>query len=162
MRIPPPARILVEQTGSASNIQALLDNIESTVSEVSTPADESASVDDTSVDDGEVRLAIEKIIFINSTVSLKSDVLGDTELELPDFRLANLGSKENGLTADQLGIEIARQLVEQINDGISQLISDLAKEAAEKSFREKLGASTTKSIDKLKSFFKRDKGEDEG
>lgn len=144
------ARVLAEQVGGGTNLQALLNNMEGAGAQSSTDASGSA----------DVRLAVESLNFSNGSVSLRSDVFGEREFALPNITMANLGSRENGLTPDELGAEIADRLVGEVTDAVTDEIKDLAREAAKAKLKEQLGEKTAEGLNKLKGLFGRSKDEE--
>jgi uncharacterized protein involved in outer membrane biogenesis len=114
------ARILAEQVGGGTNIQALMNGMSSDEGEVSAGTDESAS---------EILLAVEEITFINGKIKLQSDVLGAQDLALPDFTLRDIGTRESGLTPDELSEEIASEVLGEVKDAV------MASKDRRKSFR---------------------------
>lgn len=137
--------ILVEQQGSTTNIQTLRNNMDSGGGEPSgsEPSDTPSTT----------RLAVNEINFTNGTVLLKSDVLGERTLPLPNIALRDIGSAEQGLTPTELGQAIAGQLIGQVRDVVSAELKTLAREEATRKLKEKLGESASEGINKLKGLF---------
>ena len=138
------ARVLAEQAGSSTNIQALMDGMSA--------GGDGADSGDASGASGP-KLAVQKIQFTNGNLNLKSDVFGERTLTLADFTLNNLGSADEGLTPDELGSEIAAGLLGQVKDAVKDNISDLAREAAQDKLKEKLGEQAGEGLNKLKGLF---------
>ncbi|MBT4162480.1 MAG: hypothetical protein HOC70_02305 [Gammaproteobacteria bacterium] len=142
------ARVLAEQVGGGTNIQALMNGMSS---------EASGSGEGEGDEEGqEVQLAVREISFTNGNLDLRSDVLGERTLTLPDFTLKDLGSAEQGLTPDELGAEIATELLGQVKDAVMDEISDLAREAAMVKLKEKVGEKAAAGLDKLKGLFKKE------
>lgn len=137
--------ILVEQQGSTTNIQTLRNNMDTGAGEPSgsEPSDTPSTT----------RLAVNEINFTNGTVLLKSDVLGEQTLPLPNIALRDIGSAEQGLTPTELGQAIAGQLIGQVRDVVSAELKRLAREEATRKLKEKLGESASEGINKLKGLF---------
>ncbi len=144
------ARVRTEQKGTETNVQTLMDNIES-----GPGGGGNADSEETNENDGPL-LAVNEIDFLNSSIHLSSDVFGEENLTMPDFRLRNLGSKEKGLTTEELGYEITFQVVGQIASAVSDALAEHAREAASEALKSKISESAAESIDKLKSLFDKD------
>ena len=140
------ARVLAEQAGSSTNIQALMDGMSA--------GGDGADSGDASGASGPM-LAVQKIRFTNGNLNLKSDVFGERTLTLADFTLNNLGSADEGLTPDELGSEIAAGLLGQVKDAVKDNISDLAREAAKAKLKEKLGGEAERGLENMKGLFKK-------
>lgn len=139
------ASILFEQLGTNTNLQALMKNMSTEGSGPATggePATES-----------ETKLAINEVNFTNGTVLLKSDVLGERTLNLPDIALRDIGSAEQGLSPDAIGQAIAVQLTQQVRDAVGQELKDMAREEAKRKLKEKLDDATSEGLNKLKGLF---------
>ncbi len=145
-------KVLAEEIGGTTNVQTLLDNIKSGTSTPGDPDEEAEATETPGATESEdILLAIESIDFLNGNVSLKSEILGDRELELIDFRLRQLGSKEKGLTPAELGAEIASQVIVQISAAVTDMIADLTSE----SLKDKISEKSGEAMNKLKSLFKK-------
>ncbi len=123
--------VLAEQKGTSTNVQALLDGMpEATASGEGSPSEAPGS---------EILLAIGQVNFANGSMELRSDQFENQKVELNRLNLRNLGTPENGLTPEQVGAEVANQLVDQIKVAVQDAIAQYAKKEAEKKIREKLG-----------------------
>jgi hypothetical protein len=96
------ADIAVVMQGRRSNLEALMDNVENST-EPSTGAPEP-------------NVVIEQFDFTNARASLRSDLLGEAELDVPDVHLTDVGRKSDGVTAT----EAAGQLLRPITQAISR------------------------------------------
>ncbi len=135
--------VRAEQTGTSTNVQAMLDAMEASEGDGGgEAAGESAATED-------VLLAVGKIDFQSGNIQFVSDTFGQQSVDLPDFRFSDLGSKDNGLTPEQLATEATDQLVSQVQVAVSDLIEDLVRQAAEKKLNEETGGK----FGKLKSLF---------
>jgi len=145
------AYLLAEQKGlNDTNLQALLDNIESG-SESSAAKPAAAS----SADSGakEILLAVKKFTFTDSKMTLMSEQFGEQSLDLPPIRLSNLGSKEKGLTPEQLANAVIKPLIAQAKKAAKNRLEDLAKEKLSEKLTEKLGKDGAEKLNQLKSLF---------
>jgi len=141
------AKVLAEQVGGGTNIQALINGM-------SSGEDDGNGSSSTEED---VRLAVNEISFTSTNLSLKSDIFGERSLTLPDFTVRNLGSAEAGLTPTELGMEITRQLMGQVSDAVVGELKDLALDATRARIRERIGEKAEEGLNKLRGLFdKRD------
>ena len=138
--------ILVEQVGTSTNLQALMDGMESSSSG-------GGSANPASSESSGLLVAVNEINFSSGNVLLKSDVFGERTLTLPNIALRDIGSEEQGLTPDQLGGAIAAQLITQVRDAVSDELKELAREEAKRKLKEKLGETAEEGIEKLKGLF---------
>jgi len=145
------AYLLAEQKGlNDTNLQALLDNIESG-SENSAAKPAAASSSDS--DAKEILLAVKKFTFTDSKMTLVSEQFGEQSLDLPPIRLSNLGSKEKGLTPEQLANAVIKPLIAQAKKAAKNRLEDLAKEKLNEKLTEKLGKDGAENLNQLKSLF---------
>ena len=142
------ARVLAEQEGRNSNIQALLDGM-TTGAEANDASSEKVG--------GEILLAVKKVSFTNGSVQLKSDVFGETSITLPDFTVRDLGTSTDGMTPEQLGEAIAMQLAFQVKDEVVKELRELAKEAALDKLKEQISGKALEGLEDLKRLFGRDR-----
>ncbi len=123
--------LLAEQKGVTTNVQVLMDGMETT-EQAAAPADANAASSD-------VLLAIGQINFDDGTMELRSDQFETQNVALKQLRLNNLGSADNGLTPEQLGAEVGAQLMKQVQDAVSAALSQYVRKKAESAIKEKLG-----------------------
>lgn len=143
------ARVLAEHKGTGTNVQTLMEGMESTESQPDTTEGSSA----------DSLFAVELISFTNGSMKLRSDILGEHERSLPNFTMTDLGTREQGMTAEELGAEVARSVVLQVQQAVKNMISDLATEGAVDKIKEK----ASEGLNKLKGLFSGgDKDEDDG
>ena len=135
------AAVLAEQVGGGTNLQAMMNQL-----------NKKQAQHTTETTGQEIYLAVDNVNFTNGSVALRSDVFGERTLTIPDFTLTRLGTAEQGLTPDQLGQEIATQLIGQVRDAVEDELRSLAVEAARDKVKEKLD----EGLDKLKGLFKKD------
>lgn len=148
------ATLLAEQKGlKDTNLQALLDNIQSSTTSTSKQPAQNAATDDGK----EILLAVKKFTFADSTMTLMSEQFGEHTLKLPPIHLSNLGSKEAGLTPEQLATAVVKPLVAQAKKAAQDRLEDMAKEKATEKLNEKLteklGKDGAEKINQLKSLF---------
>lgn len=139
------AKILAEQAGRTTNLQALLDSIDSR---------SGSGGGSSTTETPNVKLAVDKISFINGAVTLRSDVLGEKQFTLPELTMREIGTRQNGLSPNELGEAIAKALLKEVKDAVMDEVEDLAKEAAKEKLREKIGDRAVDGLEKLKGLFK--------
>lgn len=139
-------QVLVEQRGSQTNVQTLLDGMPKSEAFEGAAASHSADVE----------LAIKRVKFADGGLELRSDTLGNHNLSLPGFNLKSIGSATDGKTPDQVCAEIAAQLTSLVARAAKAAIADVAKQRAKAKPREKLGDIANDGINKLKGLFRKD------
>ncbi len=139
--------VLAEHNESGLNLDVLMDNIDSSESAGDAEASEAS--------DEDVLLAVDHFAFTNSTAVLKSKQLGEHDLSLPSIELRGLGTRDKGLTPEQLAMAAMGQLVGQVQDAVKDSIKDLAADAAKKAIIRKIGDKGKEGMEKLKSLFDR-------
>lgn len=145
------ADLLAELKGlKDTNLQALLNNVKSQSGNTSN----SSNADSSSSD---VRLAVKKFTFTDSSIQLLSDQFGEKIIKLPAINLRDLGTAEKGLTPDELANAVMQPILkaakEAVQDYVEKLAKDKAEEAVKKKLTEKLGEDGGEKLDQLKSLF---------
>lgn len=148
------ASLLAEQKGlKDTNLQALLNNVQSNSAGANKPQAETQKTEAGS----DVRLAVKKFTFADSDMKLVSEQLGEHTVKLPAINLTNLGSKEKGLTPEELANAVIEPLIAQAKRAAQDRLEDLAKEKAKeelnKKLTEKLGEDGAEKLNQLKSLF---------
>ncbi|MEP5837511.1 MAG: hypothetical protein ABJ322_07320 [Marinobacter sp.] len=147
------ARLSAEQKGTATNLQDLLDGMD-------TGASTTEPVPATS-DTADVRLMLENFSFTNSSATLKTQQFGDKTLKLPDLKLSGLGDRQTGLTPEQLASKMVSSLVKQAEKAVADYLKKLGKDAAKKELNkqvdDKIGSENREKLEGLKGMFKKDK-----
>ena len=139
------AQVLVEQRGTQTNVQSLLDGMP-----------ESEAFDGAAASDSaDVELAIKRIKFADGGLELRSGTLGNHDLSLPGFNLKRIGSATDGKTPDEVSAEIAMQLTSLVASAVSETIADISKQRAKAKLRGKLGKTAIDGINKLKGLFRK-------
>jgi hypothetical protein len=130
-----------------TNVQTLLDNMQKAVGENSSSKDGSSD---------DVRIMIEKISFAATVIDLQTEKLGSKKINLPGFSLSKIGDKKTGVTPEQAGQQITKQLMEKVKAAVKKELGKLLSEEAKGQLKEKLQDKLKESIDtdKLKSLFK--------
>lgn len=143
------ADLIAEQKGSTTNLNELLDNMNS-----GEATSESTSNDESSASD--VRLVLEKFAFTGTAATLTSPQLGEKALSIPDIRLRDIGDKETGLTPEQLATSMVKALLKQVEAAVTVEIKKMAKVAAQDALEKNLSADDKAKLDDVKSLFKKD------
>lgn len=125
-----------------TNIQALLDNMAQAGGKKSQSKDSSSE---------DVRIMIEKIRFAATTIDLQTEKLGNKTINLPAFSLNNIGDKKTGVTPEQAGQQITRQLMTKVKAAVKKELSGLLTDEAKDKLQDKLKEQL--NTDKLKSLF---------
>lgn len=146
------AQLLAEQKGlKDTNIQALMDNLDksSSAAEASEAEAESGS---------DVRLMVEKLAFVNGTVDLKTEQLGDYQMQLPDINVADIGDKQQGLTPEELATALLQPVLQQVKKQVAVELQDKAEEKAKEKLKEEIGKKLSpedqKKLEGLKGLLK--------
>jgi uncharacterized protein involved in outer membrane biogenesis len=151
-------RVVAEQKGTSTNLQALLKNVDSGAQQPSSePEGEGTALD--------VLIKVGQLNFTNGSMQLVSDRWGESDLPLPTIKLTSIGGS-SGVPPDQLAEKILQPLLKQVisnlEQGIKQLVEGKAKEklrAKEDELKEKLNSKLGDKLgtdtDSLKSLFSR-------
>lgn len=145
--------IVAEQKGLTTNIQALLDNLP-------TSEDSSAPADDASSESADVLLMIEKLNFINNTITLKTEEYGEYQLELPAIVQNNIGSKDKGLTPAELGQAILKPFLDKAQNAAESKVKEIVKSEITDKAKEKAEEELKKQEEKLKDAISEKLGDD--
>lgn len=146
------AKLLAEQKGvKDTNIQALLDNLKKSGSGAESAEAEADAESD-------VRLMVEKLTFVNGNVDLKTEQLGDYQMQLPTIDVANIGDKQTGLAPDELATAILQPILAEAKQQVRDELEDKAKEKAKERLQEeldkKLSPEDQKKLEGLKGLLK--------
>ena len=137
--------MLVEQRGTQTNVQSLLDGMP-----------ESEAFDGAAASDSaDVELAIKRIKFADDGLELRSGTLGNHDLSLPGFNLKRIGSATDGKTPDEVSAEIAMQLTSLVASAVSDTIADITQQRVKAKLREKLGKTAIDGVNKLNGLFRK-------
>lgn len=132
-------RVLAEQTGTMTNVQKFMDGMPK--------SDDSGDVGGTASSEADIKLAISRIDFSNGMMELRSDQMGNQSIELETLQLRNIGTPENGLTPDEVGEEIAGQLMVSVQDALKSALVKYLRKEAESSIKSKLGSLFSRDKD---------------
>ena len=132
--------VLAEQKGTTTNVQSLMDAMESA---------DSNNGGSSAGEDAEIEMAIARISFSENTMELRSEQLGSRSVKLSDMNFRQLGTQDNGLTPDEVAAELSTQLLGQVQDAVKSALQKYLAEEAETQLKGKLK-------EKLGSLFSRD------
>lgn len=141
--------VVAEQKGVTTNVQTMLKAIKENLPRAKEEAERDAEA---------LRFMVEDLRFTDSVLKLVTEQHGEREFPIPAVEASNLGSKEVGLTAQELGVAILEPYLERAKAVARDKVKDLAerelKDKAEAKVREKLGDDAeTKAADKIKRLF---------
>jgi len=138
------ARLIAEQKGGTTNLQALLKGMKSGSKK---PEAADKSKDEKPQASGtDVKLAVQRMTLENSAVTLITEQWGERQISMPMIALKQLGSASHGLSPEQLTDEIVSQLTRQVEKRVAQELKKLAEEKLKEKAKEKLGGGL---LDKL-------------
>ncbi len=126
-----------------TNIQALIDNLESS----SSGSTESSS--SSSSESADVRLMIESFRIGDSSIALETEKFGGRTVKLPGYTQKNIGDKKNGLTPEQISQTIMDGLLARAKKAVKSELENLLKGELEAKAKEKLEEAKQKATDKL-------------
>ena len=149
-------RIVVEQKGTTTNVQTLLDNLPSTKQPEKKPEAEK-----TGGEPLDLLVKVRKFQFVDSAATLVTEKWGEQKLALPPVILNNIGG-DKGVPPDQFAQAVIKPLLKQVNraarDKLKGMVEDKAKEALKKKedelkdkYRSKLEEKTGGSLKSLLS-----------
>jgi hypothetical protein len=149
------ANLLAEQKGlTETNLQALLNNVTGAAGSSSTDSNSTAS---TTESNSAVLFAVEKFTFSDSNLKVVTEKWGDFNLTLPAISLKNIGSKDKGLTPEQLTEAMIQPILKSAEKSVKQNIEKMAKNKAKEKLQEKLndklGSGKVEQLNQLKSLF---------
>ena len=105
------------------------------------------AVGHTGSSEADIKFAISRIDFSNGMMELRSDQIGNQSIELEKLQLRNIGTSENGLTPDEVGEEIAGQLMVSVQDALKSALVKYLRNKAQSSVKSKLGSLFSRDKD---------------
>lgn len=153
------AHLLVEEKGLTNiNLQALMNNVKNNTGSGKSQQsveDKPAATTEDPVED--VRLAIEKFTLQGINMRIVTSQWGERTLTMPPIQLSNIGSRDNGLTPEEMTQAILKPVLAKAQKAAEEELQDLAREKAqdeaEKRLKEELGDDDSEKLDRLKSLF---------
>ncbi len=150
------ARLSYEQQGSTSNLQAILNNLDSASSghtSSSAGQDESASG---------ARIIIDDFRFLNAQASFVIPGLGQQKIvKIPDIEISGIGRKSAGVAAAEAARQILEPVIREamqaaIDGSVDDLMEDLGNDIREKAMQRLDESLGEKDAEKLKGLLNRD------
>ncbi len=138
------ARVIAEQKGLGTNLQALMKNLESS----SDSNNEPVASEDSGSSSPEILIKVGLFQFLNSSTSLVSEKWGEKEVSIPDIELAELGG-EKGLPPQQLAETVLKPVLKQLNKAIEKRLKELFEGKVKEKLEEKQDELKKKFSDKL-------------
>lgn len=139
------------QKGLTTNLQEMLKNFKQ---------EPSAGTEATSTESKDVRLIVEKLNFVNNSISLSTESYGDYVVDLPKIQQSGLGSKSNGLTPQELGVAIITPFIERAKDSAEDKLKAILKEKVTDKAKAKVDAKLDEKKEEAKEKLKEKFGED--
>jgi hypothetical protein len=138
------AEIAIIAKGTQTNLQTIMDNLDSGESSEPTPLDDGSS---------EMKMIIDKFAFTNATTSLSSDLVGNKTVDLPDINLAGIGRKSSGVTVEEAITQLLRPIIKSSTDAAIRegIDVDGMKESAMEKVNESIGKGLKGLTDRLKN-----------
>ena len=140
--------VTAEQKGTGTNIQALLKSLPQSGGD--------SPEKSTSGAERELRFALKKLSFVDNSVNFATENYGIHKLDLPKIEQTNIGSTEQGLSPEELAVEVLKPLLEAAKKRVEREARELAKRKLE----EKYGEQIESGKEKLKGELKDKLGDD--
>ncbi len=131
------AELAIVAKGTATNLQAIMANLDSASADTAGAAGEDSS---------EVKLIIDEFIFSNAQTSLDSDLLGDLSVKIPDLHLMDIGRKTDGTTIREALQQILVPIVSSSTQAIAAAgldiegVQDRLEQQLDEKLQDKLGS----------------------
>lgn len=133
--------IVAEQKGLTTNIQQLHNAVKKFINE---KAPEGRDVDEKAEKDGpEPRFILNNLVFDNNSMSLITEDYGSYTLDIPAIRRSNLDGGGQGLTANELVVEILQPIL----DNAEKAVKDKLKKVMQSNVEDKLKAKLDENLD---------------
>lgn len=131
------AELAIVAKGTATNLQAIMANLDSASADTAGAAEEDSS---------EVKLIIDEFIFSNAQTSLDSDLLGELSVNIPDLHLMDIGGKTDGTTIREALQQILVPIVSSSTQAIAAAgldiegVQDRLEQQLDEKLQDKLGS----------------------
>lgn len=131
------AELAIVAKGTATNLQAIMANLDSASADTAGAAEEDSS---------EVKLIIDEFIFSNAQTSLDSDLLGELSVNIPDLHLMDIGGKTDGTTIREALQQILVPIVRSSTQAIAAAgldiegVQDRLEQQLDEKLQDKLGS----------------------
>jgi uncharacterized protein involved in outer membrane biogenesis len=127
------AALTFEQSGTANNLQTLLDNMDSS-------GDDSSTGDGTGEAETETLIVIEELHLNAASMTLVSDQLSESlSLTLDNITVRNIGRRGAGVTPEEAADLIIKPILKQAETAAKNRVKDELKEYAKKKAEEEKG-----------------------
>ncbi len=121
------ARLQIEQMRDGrNNLDALRRHLESQLPRGSEPQDEPTAA--------ARKIAIEQFNFLDAEVAVRSDMVDDQEVRIPDIRLTDIGDATSGVS---------------IAEAVSRMLQPIIRSSLEEALEEGLRGKVTEQLDKM-------------
>lgn len=139
-------KVVAEQKGTTTNLQALLDNMPKSQSEpASQPAEPAAT--ESSADPVDVLIKVGAFDFTNTSTQLITEQFGEREVNSPNIRLRDIGG-DKGVPPDQLAQAVMQPLIKQVSKAVENYLKGLVEDKAKEKLKEKEDELKAKMDDK--------------
>lgn len=128
------------------NLKALLDNMRPEATEE--PYKSSTASPD-------LRFMVERLSFTNAQLTLRSDELGERELQMRDIQAENLGDTEDGLNPTELARALLNPLLQAARKRVEDELKSEAEGALKDALEDRLSDEDEEQVDRVRSLFGR-------
>ena len=129
------AEVAIVAKGTRTNLQTIMDNLDSGESSEPAAAEDPAS---------EMKMIIDKFAFTNARTSLSSDLIGDQNVEIPDINLTGIGRKSSGVTAEEAVKQLLQPILKSSTEAVVNAGIDV--EGMKKGAMDKVNESVSKGL----------------
>ena len=137
------AKITVEQKGTGTNVQKVLDNIDQNKD---SPPPTEESEQPSSLDD--LLVKVKSFQFVGSSATLVTEQWGEQDLQLAEIKIKDIGGSE-GVPVDELVGEIMNPIIKKLKLAAERRLKEIFKEKAKEKLNEKTEELKGKATDKL-------------
>lgn len=128
------------------NLKALLDNMRPTDTEE--PYKSSTASPD-------LRFMVEQLSFTNAELTLRSDELGERQLQIRDIHAEDLGDTEEGLSPTELARALLNPLLQGARARVEEELKSEAGGALKDALEDRLSDEDEEQLDRVRSLFDR-------
>jgi uncharacterized protein involved in outer membrane biogenesis len=129
--------------GTGTNIQEITDNVRARFAG-------GESQPETTSEGKPLRFMVEKLAFTNISMAVISPEFEDRTVTLNDIVRTNLGSRQQGLSAQELAQAIVQPIIDKAQNRVKDELKSRAIKEAGKALDENLSESDKKKLDKVK------------
>jgi len=135
--------------GVSTNVEEVMQNIRSQFA-----SDEEARPDPAPGE--ELRYMVEKLSFTNISLLVISPEFDNRTVTLDDLKRSNLGTRERGLSAQELAQAVVQPLIDNAQKRLTDELKSRARDEAGAALEKNLSDSDKDNLDKVRSFLKDD------